>query len=70
LIDDDALRDQVVVPLLAGVRSPRLGHPPSILTSADRYNKKLRIDIEALFSDLGSPPPHRQFFADRRSASA
>jgi len=47
------LRDQVIVPLLAGMRSPLLGHPPSILTPADRHYEKLRIDMEALFTELG-----------------
>ncbi len=47
------LRDQVIVPLLAGMRSPCLRHPPSILTPADRHYQKLRIDMEALFTELG-----------------
>jgi hypothetical protein len=47
------LRDQVIVPILAGVRSPRLGRKPSIWTPADRHYEKLRIGMQALFTDLG-----------------
>ncbi len=47
------LRDQVIVPLLAGVRSPRVGRKPSIWTPADRHYEKLRIGMQALFNDLG-----------------
>jgi hypothetical protein len=47
------LRDQVIVPILAGVRSPRLGRKPSAWTPADRHYEKLRITMEALFNDLG-----------------
>ena len=50
------LHDQVIVPLLAGMRSPRLGLPPSILTPADRHYEQLRIDMEALFTELGIAP--------------
>jgi len=47
------LRDQVIVPLLAGVRSPRLGRKPSIWTPADRHYEHLRVGMQALFNDLG-----------------
>jgi hypothetical protein len=47
------LRDQVIIPLLAGVRSPRLGHTPSLWTPIDRHYEKLRIDMKALFTELG-----------------
>ena len=47
------LRDQVIIPLLAGVRSPCIGRKPSILTPVDRRYEKLRFDMEALFNDLG-----------------
>jgi hypothetical protein len=47
------LRDQVIAPLLAGMRSPCLGHPHSILSPADRHHEKLRIDTEALFTEIG-----------------
>ncbi len=47
------LRDQVIVSLLAGVGSPWVGHPPCTLTPADRHYETLRIDMEALFTDLG-----------------
>ena len=63
------LRNQVIVPLLAGMRSPRLGHPPSILTPADRHYEKLRIDMEALFTDLGIAAAASLPIADRQAAS-
>jgi len=47
------LRDQVLVPILAGVRSPRRGRKPAVWTSPDGHYEKLRIDMEALFNDLG-----------------
>jgi hypothetical protein len=47
------LRDQVIIPLLAGVRSPRLRHTPSLWTPIDRHYEKLRIDMKALFTELG-----------------
>ena len=47
------LRDDVMIPILAGVRSPRPGPKPSIWTPADRHYEKIRVDMEALFKDLG-----------------
>ncbi|MGH8914602.1 MAG: hypothetical protein ACRDZM_08830, partial [Acidimicrobiia bacterium] len=47
------LRDQVIAPILAGVRSPRLGRKPANWTSVDRAYETLRVDMEALFEDLG-----------------
>ena len=51
------LRGHVIVPLLAGVRSPRLGSAQPIPIPTDRHYDKLRIDMEALFTDLGTPRP-------------
>ena len=48
-----ALRDQVIAPILAGVRSPRLGRKPAIWTRIDRDYETLRIGMQALFHDLG-----------------
>jgi DNA-binding transcriptional ArsR family regulator len=47
------LRDQVVSPILAGVRSPRQGRKPSAWTRVDRDYESLRIGMQALFDDLG-----------------
>ena len=47
------LRDQVIGPILAGVRSPRLGRKPAHWTRIDRDYEALRIDMQALFHDLG-----------------
>jgi hypothetical protein len=47
------LRDHVIGPILAGVRSPRRGRKPIAWTSVDRDYEKIRIDMQTLFSDLG-----------------
>lgn len=47
------LQDQIIVPILAGVRSPRMGRKPSIWTPADRHYEQLRVGMQALFSELG-----------------
>ena len=48
-----ALRDQVIAPILAGVRSPRMGRKPAIWTPVDRDYETLRIGMQALFHHLG-----------------
>jgi len=48
-----ALRDQIIAPILAGVRSPRRGRKPATWTPIDRDYETLRIDMQALFHDLG-----------------
>jgi hypothetical protein len=47
------LRDQVIGPILAGVRSPRLGRKPTHWTAIDRDYETLRIGMQTLFADLG-----------------
>ncbi|HEX7268154.1 MAG TPA: hypothetical protein VF256_12085 [Streptosporangiaceae bacterium] len=47
------LRDQVIAPILAGVRSPRIGRKPKVWTAVDRRYEQLRIGMQALFDDLG-----------------
>ena len=47
------LREQVLAPILAGVRSPRRGRKPATWTNVDRDYEKIRIDMQALFHDLG-----------------
>jgi hypothetical protein len=51
-----ALRDQVIAPILAGVRSPRRGRKPAHWTRIDRDYETLRIGMQALFDDLGITP--------------
>jgi hypothetical protein len=46
------LREQVIAPILAGVRSPRLGRKPAHWTAVDRDYETLRIDMHTLFDDL------------------
>jgi len=48
-----ALRDQVIAPILAGVRSPRMGRKPATWTPVDRDYETLRIAMQALFRHLG-----------------
>src|SRR6266851_5474072 len=47
------LREHVVAPILAGIRSPRLGRKPSTWTSVDRHYEQLRIRMQPLFHELG-----------------
>jgi hypothetical protein len=51
-----ALRDQVIAPILAGVRSPRRGRKPAHWTLIDRDYETLRIGMQTLFHDLGITP--------------
>ena len=51
-----ALRDQVIAPILAGVRSPRRGRKPAHWTVIDRDYETLRIGMQTLFDDLGITP--------------
>jgi hypothetical protein len=48
-----ALRDQVIAPILGGIRSPRRGRKPAHWTRIDRDYETLRIGMQALFHDLG-----------------
>ena len=50
------LRDHVIAPILAGVRSPRPGRKPAHWTLIDRNYETLRIDMQALFHNLGITP--------------
>ena len=51
-----ALRDQVIAPILAGIRSPRRGRKPTHWTRIDRDYETLRIGMQNLFDDLGITP--------------
>ncbi|MGH8930063.1 MAG: DDE-type integrase/transposase/recombinase, partial [Egibacteraceae bacterium] len=48
-----ALRDHGIAPILAGVRSPRMGRKPTHWTRIDRDYETLRINMHTLFHDLG-----------------
>ena len=52
-----ALRDHVIAPVIAGVRSPRRGRKPAHWTAIDRDYETLRIGMQALFHDLGITTP-------------
>jgi hypothetical protein len=47
------LRDHVIDPILAGVRSPRMGRKPAHWTTIDRDYETLRIGMQTLLNDLG-----------------
>jgi hypothetical protein len=47
------LREQVIAPILAGVRSPRMGRKPAHWTRVDRDYETLRINMQTLFHHLG-----------------
>ncbi|HEV2374372.1 MAG TPA: hypothetical protein VGS19_19710, partial [Streptosporangiaceae bacterium] len=48
-----ALRDHIIAPILADVRSPRRGRKPAVWTRIDRDYETLRIGMQTLFHDLG-----------------
>jgi hypothetical protein len=47
------LRDQVIGPILAGVRVPRQGRLPKAWTRIDQDYEALRVGMQTLFGDLG-----------------
>ena len=46
------LRDHVIAPILAGIRSPQPGRRPATWTVIDRDYEQLRIDMHKLLADL------------------
>ena len=48
-----ALREHIIGPILAGVRSPRRGRKPATWTRVDRDYETLRTQMQTLFHDLG-----------------
>jgi hypothetical protein len=47
------LREHIISPILAGVRSPHMGRKPTTWTRIDRNYETLRIHMHTLFHDLG-----------------
>ena len=47
------LRDKVIAPLIAGIRTPRQGRPPKTWTTIDRDYETLRRNMQTLLNDLG-----------------
>ena len=64
------LRDQVIAPIIAGVRSPRMGRRPITWTPVDRDYETLRKPSSPT-SESRQPMQqrHRQHFVDRNLAS-
>jgi hypothetical protein len=48
-----AIRDHVIAPLIAGVRTPRRGRPPKHWTNIDRDYETLRLGMQTLLGHLG-----------------
>jgi len=48
-----ALRDKVIGPLIAGIRTPRQGRPPKNWTTIDRDYETLRREMQTLLNHLG-----------------
>src|SRR4029077_2525672 len=51
------LRDQIITPILAGVRSPRMRRKPTHWTRVDRDYERIRIHMQTLFNDLAIETP-------------
>lgn len=51
------LRDHVISPILAGIRSPRQGRKPTCWTRIDRDYETIRIHMQTLFADLALTTP-------------
>jgi hypothetical protein len=51
------LRDYVIAPIIAGVRSPRPGRRPAHWTAVDRDYETLRIGMNTLLGHLGIDTP-------------
>jgi hypothetical protein len=47
------LREQVIGPILAGVRVPRRGRKPATWTRTDQHYETLRLGMKALMDDMG-----------------
>ena len=47
------LREHVIAPLLAGVADPRIRRTPRHWTDIDRHYQALRLEMMALFADIG-----------------
>ena len=47
------LREKVITPLLAGIRTPGRGRPPKTWTNIDRDYETIRLKMQTLLNDLG-----------------
>jgi hypothetical protein len=47
------IRDKVIAPLAAGIRTPRRGRPPKNWTNIDHDYETLRLDMQTLLNHLG-----------------
>jgi hypothetical protein len=52
-----ALRNHIIAPILAGIRSPRPGRKPAHWTTIDRDYETLRTGMQTLFNHLGIDTP-------------
>jgi hypothetical protein len=51
------LRDHIIAPILAGIRSPRLGRKPATWTQIDHDYEQIRINMQTLLTDLAIDTP-------------
>jgi hypothetical protein len=68
-----ALRDQIIAPILAGVRSPAAAANPPTGPPSTATTRPFASACRTSSTTSGSPPqppPHRQHFVDRRNASS
>jgi hypothetical protein len=69
-----ALREQVISPILAGIRSPRMGRKPPTGPASTATTKPSASPCKPSSTTSASPPSeplrHRQLFVDRGPASA
>jgi hypothetical protein len=50
-------RGPVTGPILAAIRSPRMGRKPAHWTRVDRDYERIRIEMQTLFNDLAIETP-------------
>ena len=51
------LRDRVIAPILAAVRSRTHGRKPTHWTRVDRHYERIRVDMQTLFNHLAIETP-------------
>jgi len=47
------IRDKVIAPLAAGIRTPRRGRPPKTWTTIDRDYETIRLNMQTLLNHVG-----------------
>ena len=63
------LRDHIIAPILAGIRSPQPGRRPATWTAIDHDYEQLRIGMQTLLADLAINTPAAGRPSGRRPAA-